>query len=302
MNEQMQVQGCKAPTGYVECYKRCGRFAKAYSEHSAVVTCCHCFGRGDAARIARLEEQYGSDWTPPVAPAPKAPEGVPAGYRLCTGNCGRWTFAVQVGRCWTCLGLLNHPEAKAFPDWAPPAPHPERRAVEVGQTWEYDERSPSLSGERRIVQRHKDGTLAVFHEDGEYNHSNLEFLVNHARLVSAPSPASEPAKACNGRCMMNVGTTYNPVWKVCLACGDKIGRNIAEAKPTKPAEKAKDVRVQCCRIGGEMAKEARPCPFHMPKVTAGPLMLLNDFDLLPDATEDDQRRLALWLDNAEDGP
>jgi len=278
MNEQMQVQGCKAPTGYVECYKRCGRFAKAYSEHSAVVTCCHCFGRGDAARIARLEEQYGSDWTPPVAPAPKAPEGVPAGYRLCTGNCGRWTFAVQVGRCWTCLGLLNHPEAKAFPDWAPPAPHPERRAVEVGQTWEYDERSPSLSGERRIVQRHKDGTLAVFHEDGEYNHSNLEFLVNHARLVSAPSPASEPTWK----------ERPHPAGCRCNTC--------------KPAEKAKDVRVQCCRIGGEMAKEARPCPFHMPKVTAGPLMLLNDFDLLPDATEDDQRRLALWLDNAEDGP
>jgi hypothetical protein len=169
-------------------------------------------------------------------------------------------------------------------DHSPPAPHPERRA---GQRWRvHYGKYPKADGVIELGSRRTEGWNCRNAENTSFpgwihdSHweANNEHSCTMTLLSDAPSPASEPAWK----------ERPHPAGCRCNAC--------------KPAEKAKDVRVQCCRIGGEMAKEARPCPFHVPKVTAGPLMLLNDFDLLPDATEDDQRRLALWLDNAEDGP
>jgi hypothetical protein len=244
------------------------------------------------------------------------PAGLPKGYAKCRNNCGRWTgnpYGTTNPQCNTCEARGDEDTLRGYnktygPDWTPPVPHPERRAVEVGQTWEYDERSPSLSGERRIVQRHKDGTLAVFHEDGGYNHSNLEFLVNHARLVSAPSPASEPAKACNDDCNKPHG---HEGWHT-------FGPGAANW-PTKPAEKAKAAIPPKC-IGGRhvcsgavllrffskgasghlcdgfvLAAEANAAK--MTPSTGTPLPRGYALPEPPQLTHS-----ALWLDNAEDGP
>jgi len=137
----------------------------------------------------------------------------------------------------------------------------ERRAVEVGQVWEYLP-TANLGCERRTIAL-IDGVLHPVDESGINCCDDLEWFVRNARLL-APAPPAKPAcgapegyKECNQKCGRFHGVKFDRCWachfeympSARAICAEKAAEYPDWTPPleSKPAETGK---CSCGAFGG----------------------------------------------------